>query len=35
MIAIKMSGILLPNIVSAKTSLGLGQGSVVDARTVM
>src|SRR5437773_8453064 len=35
MIAIKISGILLPPIVKAKTSLGLGQGAVVDIRTVM
>src|SRR3981081_4365391 len=35
MIAIRISGILLPPIVKAKTSLGLGQGSVVDIRTVM
>src|SRR6266850_7962895 len=35
MIAIRISGILLPPIVRAKTSLGLGQGTVVDMRTVM
>src|ERR1700675_4112992 len=35
MIAIRMRGILLPKSVNAKTSLGLGQGSVVDIRTVM
>src|SRR6202521_2685139 len=35
MIAIRISGILLPPIVKAKTSLGLGQGTVVDIRTVM
>ena len=35
MMAIRMSGIFLPKSVSAKTSLGLGQGSVVDIRTVM
>src|SRR6266849_1603521 len=35
MIAIRMSGILLPAIVRAKTSLGFGQGTVVDIRTVM
>src|SRR6195256_7049674 len=35
MMAIRMSGIFLPPIVKAKTSLGLGQGSVVDMRTVM
>jgi hypothetical protein len=35
MIAIRMSGILWPKSVKAKTSLGLGQGSVVDIRTVM
>src|SRR5437773_202488 len=35
MIAIRISGILLPAIVKAKTSLGLGQGTVVDMRTVM
>src|SRR5882672_6211528 len=35
MMAIRMRGILWPNIVKAKTSLGLGQGSVVDMRTVM
>src|SRR3972149_8707864 len=35
MMAIRMRGILLPQSVNAKTSLGLGQGSVVDIRTVM
>src|SRR5438093_13714891 len=35
MMAIRMSGIFLPQSVKAKTSLGLGQGSVVDMRTVM
>src|SRR5258708_14054948 len=35
MMAIRLSGILLPKSVKAKTSLGLGQGSVVDIRTVM
>src|SRR6266852_7152259 len=35
MMAIRMSGIFLPQSVKAKTSLGLGQGSVVDIRTVM
>src|SRR5260370_36268849 len=35
MMAIRMRGILWPNSVRAKTSLGLGQGSVVDIRTVM
>jgi hypothetical protein len=35
MIAIRMRGILLPQSVKAKTSLGLGQGSVVEIRTVM
>src|SRR6267143_331185 len=35
MMAIRMSGIFLPHSVKAKTSLGLGQGSVVDIRTVM
>src|SRR5204862_7014767 len=35
MIAIRISGMLLPPIVKAKTSLGLGQGTVVDIRTVM
>src|SRR6202022_2918669 len=35
MIAIRISGILLPPIVKAKTSLGLGQGTVVEIRTVM
>src|SRR5712692_8306205 len=35
MMAIRMRGIFLPQSVNAKTSLGLGQGSVVDMRTVM
>src|SRR5258706_6967270 len=35
MMAIRMRGICLPQSVKAKTSLGLGQGSVVDIRTVM
>src|SRR6185369_7557670 len=35
MIAISSSGTFLPNIVSEKTSLGLGQGTVVEIRTVM
>src|ERR1700704_6134693 len=35
MIAIRMRGIDLPPIVNAKTSLGLGQGTVVEIRTVM
>src|SRR5258708_12936682 len=35
MMAIKMSGICLPPIVRAKTSLGLGHGTVVDIRAVM
>src|ERR1039457_4085951 len=35
MMAIRMRGIFLPQSVKAKTSLGLGQGSVVDIRTVM
>src|SRR6266487_6761852 len=35
MIAIRMRGIFLPQSVNAKTSLGLGQGSVADIRTVM
>src|SRR3989338_3450548 len=35
MMAIRMRGICLPKSVNAKTSLGLGQGSVVDIRTVM
>src|SRR3990170_3265674 len=33
--AIRMRGIFLPQSVKANTSLGLGQGSVVDIRTVM
>src|SRR5437899_12710408 len=35
MMAIRSRGLLLPNILSTKTSLGLGNGSVVDIRTVM
>ena len=35
MIAIRISGIVVPPIVSAKTSLGFGHGTVVDMRTVM
>src|SRR6266446_1870953 len=35
MMAIRMRGIFLPHSVKAKTSPGLGQGSVVDIRTVM
>src|SRR5213594_3900725 len=35
MMAIRSRGMLLPNIVRPKTSLGLGHGSVVDIRTVM
>jgi hypothetical protein len=35
MIAIRMSGMLWPPMVKAKTSLGLGQGTVVEPRTVM
>src|SRR4030088_2696694 len=35
MMAIRMSGICLPPIVRAKTSLGLGHGTVVDIRAVM
>src|SRR6266705_6573511 len=35
MMAIRRRGMLLPNSVRPKTSLGLGQGSVVDIRTVM
>src|SRR6266496_3949734 len=35
MMAIRSRGMLLPNSVRPKTSLGLGQGSVVDIRTVM
>src|ERR1700693_6267125 len=35
MMAIRISGIFLAPIVRAKTSLGLGQGTVVDIRTVM
>src|SRR3990172_10972888 len=35
MMAIRMRGMFLPKSVKAKTSLGLGQASVVDIRTVM
>src|SRR3989338_10882739 len=35
MMAIRMRGIFLPQSVKANTSLGLGQGSVVDIRTAM
>src|SRR3990172_10170963 len=35
MMAISMTGISLPPIFKAKTSLGFGQGTVVDVRTVM
>src|SRR5450631_4246605 len=35
MMAIRMRGIFLPQSVKAKTSLGLGQGTVVDIRTVI
>src|ERR1700674_3580346 len=35
MMAIRMSGIFLSPIVRAKTSLGLGHGTVVDIRVVM
>src|SRR5436190_19604229 len=35
MMAIRSRGMLLPNSSKAKTSLGLGQGSVADIRTVM
>ena len=35
MIAISSSGTFLPKTISENTSLGLGQGSVVDMRTVM
>src|SRR3979411_1521868 len=35
MMAIRMSGIFLSPIVRAKTSLGLGHGTVVDIRAVM
>src|SRR3990170_1533550 len=35
MMAIRRSGTFWPNIVSENTSLGFGQGSVVDMRTVM
>src|SRR6266446_4391340 len=35
MMAIRIRGIFLPPISRANTSLGLGQGTVVDIRTVM
>jgi hypothetical protein len=35
MIAIRISGMVVPPIVKAKTLLGLGQGTLVDMRTVM
>src|SRR5207244_9586856 len=35
MMAIRRRGMLLPNSSRPKTSLGLGQGSVVDIRTIM
>ena len=35
MMAIRISGMFVPPISSAKTSLGFGQGTVVDIRTVM
>src|SRR6267154_2209140 len=35
MMAIRMRGIVVPPIVRAKTSLGLGHGTVVDIRSVM
>src|ERR1700730_15370485 len=35
MIAIRMSGMCAPPMFKAKTSLGLGQGTVVDIRTFM
>src|SRR2546430_10511877 len=35
MMAIRMRGMVVSPIVKAKTSLGLGQGTVVDIRTVM
>src|SRR6266849_10476737 len=35
MMAIRMRGMVVPPIVKAKTSLGFGQGTVVDIRTVM
>ena len=35
MMAIRISGIDVPPMVSAKTSLGFGHGTVVDMRTVM
>ena len=34
-IAIRMRGMVVPPIVKAKTLLGLGQGTLVDMRTVM
>jgi hypothetical protein len=35
MMAMRMSGISVPPMCKAKTLLGLGQGTVVDIRTVM
>ena len=35
MIAIRISGMSWPNTCSAKTSLGFGQGTVVELRAVM
>jgi hypothetical protein len=35
MMAIRISGMCLPPILRAKTSLGLGHGTVVDIRAVM
>ena len=35
MMAIRMSGMSLPNMCSENTSLGLGHGTVVELRTVM
>src|SRR5262249_49180 len=35
MMAIRMRGMVVPPIVKAKTSLGVGPGTVVDIRTVM
>ena len=35
MMAIRMSGMSVPPMCKAKTSLGLGHGTVVDIRTVM
>ena len=35
MMAIRIKGIFFPQSVNANTSLGFGQGSVVDIRTVM